>query len=80
MLTAKGNIDGAIHLDGTEKRYLFCRDVTFAENKSAAALAERRCEKGVSSLQESSGASISARKPAFPPRRQGNLVQFRKRV
>jgi hypothetical protein len=41
------------------------------------ALAERRHEKGVSSLQEPPGDSISARKPPFPRRRQGNKVQLR---
>jgi hypothetical protein len=36
----------------------------------------RRCEKGVSSLQEPFLASISARKPAFLHRRQGNYMQL----
>jgi hypothetical protein len=36
----------------------------------------RQHEKGVSSLQEPPGGSISARKPAFPCCRQGNKVQF----
>jgi hypothetical protein len=43
--------------------------------KSAAALVDRRDEKGVSSLQEPSGISISARKSVFSSRRQDSLVQ-----
>ncbi len=50
----------------------------FCRRKSVSALADRRREKGVSSLQEPLYASISARKPAFPHSRQGNAVQFRK--
>ncbi len=57
-----------------------CRGGIFAERKSVSTLADRRCEKGVSSLQEPLCASISARKPAFTHRRQGSKVQFGKIV
>ncbi|MBS3809081.1 MAG: hypothetical protein KGY38_02865 [Desulfobacterales bacterium] len=62
--------------DGFVKSFLFRRGGIFAEKKSLSALADRRREKGVSSLQEPLCASISARKPAFPHRRQDNKVQF----
>ena len=59
--------------------FLFRQGGIFAEKKSVSTLADRRREKGVSSLQEPLCVSISARKPAFPHRRQGNEVQFRQR-
>ncbi|MFP3980401.1 MAG: hypothetical protein ACLFUY_03325, partial [Desulfobacterales bacterium] len=65
-------------IDGFVKSCLFRHGGIFAETKSVSTLADRRREKGVSSLQEPLRASISARKPAFPHRRQGNEVRFRK--
>jgi len=50
--------------------------VFLPKKKPAAALADGGVENRVSSLQEPPGASISARKPAFLPRRQGSLLQF----
>ncbi|MBS3754948.1 MAG: hypothetical protein KGY56_04545 [Desulfobacterales bacterium] len=66
------------NIDGFVKSCLFRCGGIFAERKSVSTLADRRREKGVSSLQEPLRVSISARKPAFPHRRQVNEVQFRK--
>ncbi|MBS3809493.1 MAG: hypothetical protein KGY38_05000, partial [Desulfobacterales bacterium] len=63
--------------DGFVKSCLSRLGGIFEESKSVTILADRRREKGISSLQEPLCASISARKPAFPHRRQGNKVQFR---